>query len=94
VRVRWLRGALKNLDDEAAHIAREDLAAAAHMIERITSAVDQLASPPALGRLGRVPGTRELVISSTPYIIPYRIRGDVIEILRVFHGARKWPAKF
>jgi toxin ParE1/3/4 len=94
VQVRWLKRALKNLDDEAAYIARADLPAAARMVERIASAVDQLASHPALGRPGRVPGTRELVISGTPYIVPYRIRGDTVEVLRVFHGARKWPAKF
>jgi toxin ParE1/3/4 len=94
VQVRWLKHALKNLDDEAGYIARDDLPAAARMVERIASAVDQLASRPALGRPGRVPGTRELVISGTPYTVPYRIRGDTVEILRVFHGARKWPAKF
>lgn len=94
MQVRWLKRALKNLDDEAAYIARADLPAAARMVERIASAVDQLASHPALGRPGRVPGTRELVISGTPYIVPYRIRGDTVEVLRVFHGARKWPAKF
>jgi toxin ParE1/3/4 len=93
VQVRWLRRALKNLDDEAAYIARDDVEAAAHMVERIASAVDQLANHPALGRPGRVPGTRELVISGTAYIVPYRIRGHVVEVLRVFHGARKWPAK-
>jgi toxin ParE1/3/4 len=94
VRVRWLRRALKNHDDEAAYIARDDMEAAMRIVERIASAVDQLARHPALGRPGRVPGTRELVISGTPYIVPYRVRGDVLEILRVFHGARKWPAKF
>ena len=94
MQVRWLRRALKNLDDEGAYIARDDVAAAARMVERIASAVDQLASHPALGRPSRVPGTRELVISGTPYIVPYRIRGEMVEVLRVFHGARKWPTKF
>ena len=94
MQVRWLRHALKNLDDEAAYIARDDMEAAVRMIERVASAVDQLANHPALGRPGRVPGTRELVISGTPYIVPYRVRGNVVEILRIFHGARKWPAKF
>ena len=54
-------------------------------------AVELLATHPASGRIGRVPGTRELVITGTPYIVPYRVRGDAVEILRVFHGARKWP---
>jgi len=49
---------------------------------------------PAMGRAGRVAGTRELVVAETPYIIPYRVRGDAVEILRVFHAAREWPEKF
>ncbi|PIW88418.1 MAG: type II toxin-antitoxin system mRNA interferase toxin, RelE/StbE family, partial [Nitrospirae bacterium CG_4_8_14_3_um_filter_44_28] len=43
---------------------------------------------------GRVEGTRELVISGLPYIIPYRVKNNTIEILRVLHAARKWPTKF
>jgi toxin ParE1/3/4 len=50
-----------------------------------------LADNPHMGRPGRVPGTRELVVTRTPYIVPYRVRGDTLEILRVYHGARRWP---
>jgi toxin ParE1/3/4 len=44
-----------------------------------------------MGRIGRVKGTRELVISRTPFIAVYRIAGQRIEILRFLHGAQKWP---
>jgi toxin ParE1/3/4 len=64
---------------------------AARIVERIATSVDRLATHPTLGRPGRVPGTRELVVSGTPYLIPYRVHGKTVEILRVFHGARKWP---
>jgi toxin ParE1/3/4 len=94
VRVRWLKRALKNLDDEAEHIARDNPQAAARIVERIATGVDRLATHPASGRPGCVPGTRELVISGTPYIVPYRVRDETVEILRVFHAARKWPEKF
>jgi toxin ParE1/3/4 len=94
VRVRWLRRALKNLDEEAEYIARDDPRAAVRIVERIATGVDRLASHPASGRPGRVPGTRELVVTGTPYVVPYRVRGDTIEILRIFHAARKWPEKF
>ena len=94
MRVRWLRRALKNLDEEAEYIAHDDPQAAARIVELVATGVERLATYPASGRPGRVPGTRELVIPGTPYIVPYRVRGDVIEILRVFHGARKWPANF
>jgi toxin ParE1/3/4 len=93
VRVRWLRRALRNLDEEADYIARDDPDAAARMVQRIATAVEQLTIHPSSGRIGRVPGTRELVVTGTPYIVPYRVRGDAVEILRVFHAARKWPDK-
>lgn len=94
MQVRWLRRALQNLDEEAAYYAREDPAAARRIVERIVTSITRLGNHPASGRPGRVPGTRELVILGTPYIVPYRIKADAVEILRVFHSARKWPVKF
>jgi toxin ParE1/3/4 len=94
VRVRWLRAALASLDAEAAYIAEDDPAAAGRVVLRIFRAAELLKKNPAMGRAGRVTGTRELVVAETPYIVPYRVRGDVVEILRVFHAARKWPGKF
>jgi toxin ParE1/3/4 len=93
VRLRWLRRALRNLDEEGEYIARDNSDAAARTVLRIATAVEHLTSHPASGRIGRVPGTRELIITGTPYIVPCRVRGDAVEILRVFHAARKWPDK-
>jgi toxin ParE1/3/4 len=53
-----------------------------------------LPNNPEMGRPGRVPGTRELVIPRTPFIVPYRLVGNTIQILRVFHGAHRWPETF
>jgi addiction module RelE/StbE family toxin len=89
--IRWLKRALANLEAEAAFIARDNPAAAARLVEAIAAAVELFAQHPALGRAGRVQGTRELVVPDTPYLVPYRVRGHAVEILRVFHGARKWP---
>ncbi|MBP7660485.1 MAG: type II toxin-antitoxin system RelE/ParE family toxin [Burkholderiaceae bacterium] len=89
MRVRWLRRALRNLDEEAAHIATDDPAAARLVVGRVLAAVAALEDQPALGRPGRVPGTRELVVPRTRYLVPYRARGDAIEILRVFHTSRR-----
>ena len=94
MRVRWLKVALANLDAEAEYIAQDNHAAAGRVVEKILRAVDLLKKNPALGRAGRVAGTRELVVAETPYVIPYRVRGDAVEILRVFHAARKWPERF
>jgi plasmid stabilization system protein ParE len=91
MRVRWLRKALRNLDEEATYIAADDPAAARLVVQRILEAVAQLADQPGLGRPGRVPNTRELVVLNTRYIVPYRVRSNVVEVLRVFHTSRKPP---
>ena len=94
MRVRWLRTALRNLEAEASFIAEDDPAAARLVVRRVLTAVAMLATQPALGRPGRVPNTRELVVLKTRYIVPYRVRGDAIEILRVFHTSRRLPQKW
>lgn len=94
MRVRWLRKALRNLDDEAAYIATDDSAAARLVVERVLDAASTLAQQPGLGRPGRVPGTRELIVAKTRYIVPYRVRGETVEILRVFHTSRRLPDRW
>ena len=96
MQVRWLPGALQNLDDEAEFIAQDDPAAARLVVQRIHDAVSLLADNPALGHPGRIHGTRELVVPDTRYIIPYRVRPRLnrIEILRVFHASRRLPQRW
>jgi plasmid stabilization system protein ParE len=94
MRVRWLRGALRNLEEEAAFIAADDAAGARLVVRCVLEAVEQLVEQPALGRPGRVPGTRELVVARTRYLVPYRVKRDSIEILRVFHTSRRMPARW
>ncbi len=94
MRVHWLRAALKNLDDEAGFIATDDPQAARAIVARITRTVALLSTQPALGRPGRVPGTRELVIPRTHYLVPYRVRQDTVEVLRLFNTARRPPDRW
>lgn len=93
MRVRWLRRALENLDDEAAYIAKDSPQMAAEFVRQLIGSAATLADHPNLGRAGRIAGTRELVITRFPYILPYRVREEAVEILRVFHTARKWPRR-
>lgn len=92
--LRWLRQALRNLDDEATYIASDDAAASRIVVERVLNAVAMLARQPDMGRPGRVPGTRELVVPKTRYIVPYRVRDDAVEVLRVFHASRRLPLRW
>lgn len=93
MRVKWLRRALQNLDDEAAYIAQDSPQSAAAFVAHLLASAEMLATHPQMGRPGRVPGTRELVVTRFPYILPYRVRAQSVEILRVFHTSRKWPQR-
>ncbi len=92
--ITWLRKALLNLDEEATYIAQDNPQAAQQVVTRIVHAVELLRHQPGLGRPGRVTGTRELPVANTHCLIPYRVRGQRIEILRVFHTSRKPPSQW
>lgn len=94
--IRWLRTALRNLDQEAEYIAKDDPQDAQLTIRRIYHNVLLLRDKPSLGHPGRLPGTHELDIPKTRYIVPYRVRPRLqrIEILRVFHASRKLPGRW
>lgn len=94
MQVKWLRRALLSLEQEAAYIARDNPRAAAALVVEADESTRLLMQHPDLGRPGRVPGTRELVLPHFPYIIPYRVKSQRVEILRVFHASRKWPEGF
>jgi toxin ParE1/3/4 len=91
----WSPEAIADLAALRAYIAQDDPAAAQRVALDIIRNVETLRpNSPEMGRPGRVPGTRELVISRTPYIVPYRLVGNTIQVLRVFHSARRWPEAF
>lgn len=73
------------------HIEPEDPRAAVRIDERLSGAVTRLNDFPHSGRPGRVDGTRELDVGGTPYIVAYRVEPDRVRLLRVLHGAQRWP---
>ncbi|WP_214474471.1 type II toxin-antitoxin system RelE/ParE family toxin [Mesorhizobium sp. dw_380] len=89
--IRWTKRALRRLDEIGAHIEKDSPEAAARVIARILSATELLTQQPAMGRVGRIKATRELVLADIPYIVPYRVSRDVVEILTVMHAAQQWP---
>ncbi|MDQ7837690.1 MAG: type II toxin-antitoxin system RelE/ParE family toxin [Thermodesulfobacteriota bacterium] len=91
MRIKWLGDAVSDLVEIRKYIATDNPGAARNVAERIKKEIAHLKEYSGLGRPGRVEGTRELIISGFPYIIPYRVKNDVVEILSVLHGARKWP---
>ncbi|CAE6826772.1 type II toxin-antitoxin system RelE/ParE family toxin [Paraburkholderia haematera] len=91
MRLEWSAFAIEDRDAIFDYIEEDSPRAAVVVDDRIRTQVRQLLQFPETGRLGRIEGTRELVISRTPYIAAYRITGDTVRILRVLHGAQLWP---
>ena len=91
----WSPEAIDDLAALRAYIEQDDPAAAQRVaLHNVENVETLLPDRPEMGRPGRVPGTRELVIPRTPFIVPYRLVGNTIQILRIFHGARRWPEDF
>ncbi|MDQ0470376.1 type II toxin-antitoxin system RelE/ParE family toxin [Labrys wisconsinensis] len=93
MRLAWTRPSRNDLEAIADHIAQDSPAAARDQLDKVKAAAGMLIRHPQLGRAGRVRGTKELVIAHTPYILIYRVTGEIVDILRVLHAARRWPPK-
>lgn len=91
MRVVWLEAAAANLNDQIAWIATADPWAAIDVFDAVMAAADRLVDHPALGRPGRVGTTRELPVVGTPYVIVHRLDPAEVVILRLLHGAQRWP---
>jgi toxin ParE1/3/4 len=90
--LRWLPKAVANCDSQIEHIAKDNPIAAISQGDEIEKQVMDLVGDPSIsGRPGRKPGTRELVISRTPFIAVFRIKGRIIEVFLLLHSSRKWP---
>lgn len=87
----WLQRAIQDRDAQLDYIAQDNPMAAVSQGDRIAEQVEILKQHPQMGRPGRKQGTRELVISRTPFIVVYRIKAKRIELLRLLHGAQQWP---
>jgi toxin ParE1/3/4 len=93
--IEWTEQATRQLDQAQDYIAlsnSEDIARQVAL--QIVASVHMLASFPLAGRAGRVPGTRELVITNTPVVAAYRVAGQHVTILAIYHGAQQWPGAF
>jgi toxin ParE1/3/4 len=91
VRLEWSVFARADRDAMFDTIEADNPRAAIAVDSRIQAQTESLLRFPHSGRPGRIEGTRELIISRTPYIAAYRVAGDSIRILRVLHGAQLWP---
>jgi toxin ParE1/3/4 len=87
----WRDAALEDLASARRFIAERNPAAVRRVFAAIITAVEKLPAMPNIGRPGRVTGTRELVVTGTPYIVAYAVIDRQLAVLAVIHGAREWP---
>lgn len=94
MRLKWTHAASRDLDSVEQYIGRGNPGPAIETVLEIIRHVGMLAEHPGIGRPGRVEGTRELPIPGLPYVGAYLHRGDTVTVLRVLHGAMRWPERF
>ena len=80
-----------DLESVEAYVSQDNPNASIEQVLRVLDAVESLEDYPNLGRAGRVPGTRELVVGGTPYLVIYRVHTNILWVLRILHHARRWP---
>jgi toxin ParE1/3/4 len=93
MRIIWSETAIANLIEIRQYIEQDQPAAARRVAQRILATVERLAKHPHLGRPGREPETRELIVAGTPYVVPYRIHQGRLVILAVLHAAQDRPGE-
>lgn len=95
MKLSWSPEAIDDLTSVREYIAAENPKAARDVVLAITTLIErQLPQFPNSGRPGRVENTLELVVPGLPFVVPYRVRGQTIEVIRVYHTSRRWPDSF
>lgn len=89
----WTKAAIRDLTQIRRYIARENPDAAREIALRIVDASERIIQFPEVGRIGRVKGTRELIVPGTQYLIVYRIKKQAVHFARVLHGSQEWPKR-
>jgi addiction module RelE/StbE family toxin len=94
MKIRWSPTVISDLESIRDYIARDSPSAARRVANRIKDSADRLLRFPASGKVGRVAGTRELVVPGTSYIAAYIVQGEEVQIAAVLHGKQRWPESF
>ena len=89
--LRWSPAAAEDFSQIVEYIRRDSPRAAERVAKAIYEGASSLGRFPFKGRMGRVAGTRELLLRSLPFILIYRVVGETVEIANVIHGAQKYP---
>ena len=90
-RIEPSRAALADFDAAYDYIARDNPRAASQVLRTLDRSIQLLADQPKLGRVFRHRRHRLRLLTHREYLVFYRERPGVIEIVRVIHGRRNIP---
>ena len=93
MQVRWTTPAAQDLEEITLYIKKDGESTARAVAKTLFDAANSLDLLPSRGRMGRIAGTRELVVPGLPYIVVYQVTKTAIQILHIYHGARNWPGE-
>ena len=91
MKIKVTKLAHQDLQSVKNYISKDKPDAALAVVKRVIESIENITAFPSIGRAGRVPHTKELVVSGTPLIVVYQIKQDTLYIARIIHAARKWP---
>lgn len=91
MRLRWTAIAASDLEDIQDYLSRKHPSFAKPTTRAIFDAIRSLREIPLRGRVGVVSGTRELFMTPLPYVVVYRVTGQIVEVLRVWHTSQDRP---
>ena len=94
LQIEWKKEAENDAIEMLEYVGKDNVISAYALYNEIKIQINQLSDYPKLGKLGRIKGTRELIIADTSYIVAYRIHNNIIQILRILHSARNWNKQF
>jgi toxin ParE1/3/4 len=92
VKLVWSHRAQNGLLD-LQEFARQKPSLGNRVADSLDSVSQQISSFPQSGRPGRIEGTREVVLTGTPFLLTYEVEPECMAILAIIHGAHHWPAE-
>lgn len=94
MKIRLMKAAIRDLREAQAYIAFDNPTAAKQVVIRLKKAVELIATRPDIGRPSADAKIREWSVPGLPFLIPYRVAGDTLEVIRIWHTSRERPEKW
>jgi plasmid stabilization system protein ParE len=94
MKIRLTNAAIRDLREIRACIALDSPSAAERVASRLEKAIVLIGEKPGIGKFAEDRSVREWSVPGLPFVVPYRLSGDTVEIVRIFHTSRNRPSNW